>query len=229
MHRSAHTLVCLVYLLQPHLHDDSISTLFTPTLARAGPRRQCFPSARTPLNTPLSPFSKRACTAASYPSMAALKNKIRRIGKRKGATLKDVSAWRWIKTAARHFKQEGKIFVPNCTELIKSSHGRERAPQNPDWYYVRCAAVLRAIYLRPGVGYGGLSKRFGNKKNYGSRPEHTVNSSTGPLHWACKSLTKLGLVEPGAQSGQRLTRKGHKFADSLAFQVQIRKFGQSKV
>ncbi|CBZ30389.1 putative 40S ribosomal protein S19 protein [Leishmania mexicana MHOM/GT/2001/U1103] len=160
--------------------------------------------------------------------MAALKNKIRRVGKRKGATLKDVSAWRWIKTAARHFKQEGKIFVPNCTEIMKSSHGRERAPQNPDWYYIRCAAVLRAIYLRPGVGYGGLSKRFGNKKNYGSRPEHTVTSSTGPLHWACKSLTKLGLVEPGAQSGQRLTRKGHKFADSLAFQVQIRKFGASK-
>ncbi|CAG9578028.1 40S ribosomal protein S19-like protein [Leishmania major strain Friedlin] len=160
--------------------------------------------------------------------MTAPRNKIHRIGKRKGATLKDVSAWRWIKTAARHFKQEGKIFVPNCTEIMKSSHGRERAPQNPDWYYIRCAAVLRAIYLRPGVGYGGLSKRFGNKKNYGSRPEHTVTSSTGPLHWACKSLTKLGLVEPGAQSGQRLTRKGHKFADSLAFQVQIRKFGQSK-
>jgi small subunit ribosomal protein S19e len=82
--------------------------------------------------------------------------------------------------------------------------------------------------MRPGVGYGGLSKRFGNKKNYGSRPEHTVNSSKGPLHWACKSLTKLGLVEPGAVSGQRVSRKGRKFVDSLAFQVQIRKFGASK-
>uniref|UniRef100_A0A146LKB3 40S ribosomal protein S19 n=1 Tax=Lygus hesperus TaxID=30085 RepID=A0A146LKB3_LYGHE len=154
----------------------------------------------------------------------AASSKIRRIGKKKGATLKDVNAWRWIKVAARHFKQEGKLFVPNCTEIVKTAHGRERAPQNTDWYYIRCAAVLRAIYLRPGVGYGGLSKRFASKKNYGSRPEHTVRAAQGLLHWSCKSLTKLGLVESGIKSGQRITKKGRKFADSLAFQVQIRKF-----
>ncbi|CCW66507.1 unnamed protein product [Phytomonas sp. Hart1] len=152
------------------------------------------------------------------------KGKGLRVGKRKGATIRDVNAWHWIKTAARHFKCEGNLFVPSCTELVKTSCGRERAPQNPDWYYIRCAAVLRAIYLRPGVGYGGLSKRFSNKKNYGSRPEHMVRAATGLLHWSCKSLTKLGLVSGGKTSGQCLTKKGRMFADSLAFQVQVRKF-----
>eukprot|EP00796_Vickermania_ingenoplastis_P007305 gene7305-5147_t len=160
--------------------------------------------------------------------MVAPRSKISRIGKRKGATLRDVNAWRWIKTAARHFKQEGKIFVPNCAELVKTSHGRERAPQNPDWYYIRCAAILRALYIRPGQGYGGLSKRFGNKKNNGSCPEHAVKACKGLLHWGCKSLTKLGLVERGAEEGQRVTRKGRKFADAVAFQVQIKKFNKSK-
>ncbi|EPY30128.1 small subunit ribosomal protein S19e [Strigomonas culicis] len=159
--------------------------------------------------------------------------KVRRIGKKKGAVLRDVNAWRWIKTAAAHFKREGKIMVPNCTEIMKSSHGRERAPQNKDWYYIRCAAVLRALYLRPGEGYGGLSKRFAKKKNNGSRPEHTVRAATGLLHWACKSLSKLGLLEKvndseGNPNGQRVTKKGRKVVDSLAFQVQIRKFNGKK-
>lgn len=160
--------------------------------------------------------------------MVATRSKISRIGKRKGATLRDVNAWRWIKSAARHFKQEGKLFVPNCTELVKSSHGRERAPQNQDWYYIRCAAILRALYLRPGEGYGGLSKRFASKKNNGSRPEHGVRACKGLLHWGCKSLTQLGLVEPGAESGQRLTKKGKKFVDGVAFLVKIKKFNTAK-
>ncbi|EPY29798.1 small subunit ribosomal protein S19e [Angomonas deanei] len=163
-------------------------------------------------------------------SAARNNSKIRRIGRKKGATLRDVNAWRWIKVCAAHFKREGKLFVPNCTEIVKTSHGRERAPQNPDWYYIRCAAVLRAIYLRPGEGYGGLSKRFGNKKNNGSCPEHTVRSARGLLHWSCKSLSKLGLLEKGLsdQGGHRVTKQGRKVADALAFQVQIRKFQGKK-
>ncbi|RNF03981.1 putative ribosomal protein S19 [Trypanosoma rangeli] len=156
------------------------------------------------------------------------KSKIRRVGKKRGATLKDVHAWRWIKTCAKYLKQEGKIMVPNCTEIVKTSHGRERAPQNPDWYYVRCAAVLRALYLRPGEGYGGLSKRFSIKKNRGSRPEITTRASRGLLHWSCKSLTKLGLVEKCTESGHRLTRRGRKVSDTLAFQVHVRRFNTEK-
>ncbi|KAH9599047.1 Ribosomal protein S19e [Trypanosoma melophagium] len=155
-------------------------------------------------------------------------SKIRRIGKKKGATLKDVRPWRWVKMCSRHFKREGRLFVPNCVEIVKTSHGRERAPQNPDWYYIRCAAVLRAVYMRPGVGYGGLSKRFGAKKNRGSRPEITTRASRGLLHWACKSLVKLGLIEKCEESGHRITKAGRKVVDSIAFQVQVRRFGEKK-
>ena len=152
------------------------------------------------------------------------------VGKRKGATIRDVRAGRWVKTMAAHFKQEGKIFVPNCTELMKTSHGRERAPQNADWYYIRCAAVLRAIYLRPGTGYGGMSKRFGNKKNRGSQPEITTKSSRGLLHWCCRSLEGLKLVAKGKESGRVVTKEGRKKADTIAFNTLIRrKAGGKKV
>ncbi|AAZ10777.1 ribosomal protein S19, putative [Trypanosoma equiperdum] len=152
-------------------------------------------------------------------------SKIRRIGKKKGATLRDVHPWRWVKICSQHFKQEGKMMVPNCAEIVKTSHGRERAPQNPDWYYIRCAAVLRAVYLRPGVGYGGLSKRFSSKKNRGSRPEITTRASKGLLHWCCKSLTKLELLEKCKGAGHRVTKLGRKVADTIAFKIALRKMG----
>ena len=160
--------------------------------------------------------------------MVATGSKIRRIGKRKGATLRDVNAWRWIKACAAHLKQEGKLFVPRCAEIVKTSHGRDRAPQNNDWYYIRAAAVLRAIYLRPGTGYGGLSKRFGIKKNRGSRPEITTRAARGLLHWACRSLEGLKLVKKGKESGHVLTPEGRKRVDTIAFNVRVRRTGAKK-
>ena len=141
------------------------------------------------------------------------------VGRRKGATLRDVSGAKWVKAMAAHLKQSGKLFVPNCTELMKQSHANERAPQNPDWFFLRCAAVLRRVYVRPGTGYGGLSKAFGLKKNNGSRPEKPIKASRGLLHWACRSLEGLKLLQKGKESGRVLTREGRRKCDAIAFNV----------
>jgi small subunit ribosomal protein S19e len=152
---------------------------------------------------------------------AASKKKFGNVGKKKGATLRDVPANKWVKTMAAHLKQEGKLVVPKITELVKTSHGRERAPQNDDWFYIRCAAVLRRVYLRPGTGCGGLGKAFANKKNNGSAPEHTVKASRGALQWACQALQKINLVKPGKIKGRVITKEGRKKVDSVAFNVKI--------
>ena len=157
--------------------------------------------------------------------MVAAKGKKVNVGKRKGATVKDVPANKWVRAMASHLKQSGKLFVPNCTEYIKQSSANDRGPQNPDWYYYRCAAVLRRIYQRPGVGYGGLSKPFGMKKNNGSRPEHFVRASKGPLHWVCKSLEGMKLIQKGKVSGRVITREGRRKADAIAFNVKLGKKG----
>ncbi len=155
--------------------------------------------------------------------MVAAKKRVGNVGKRKGATIRDVAANKWIRAMAQHLKQEGKLFVPNCTEIVKQSHGNDRAPQNPDWFYYRCAAVLRRIYVRPGTGYGGLSKAFAIKKNNGSNREHTVRAARGMLHWACRSLEGLKLIAKGKSSGRVITKEGKKRADTVAFNVLIRR------
>ena len=153
----------------------------------------------------------------------APKKKIGNVGRRKGATVRDVNTYKWVKAMANNFKKEGKIFVPSCIEFMKTGSGKERAPQNPDWYYLRCAAVLRKVYLRPGVGMGALASYFGNNKNNGSMPEHHRIGYKGLIHWAFRSLEGLGLVSKGKEQGRVITKDGRKRSDTIAYKVLTRR------
>lgn len=154
--------------------------------------------------------------------VASTQRRFNNVGKRKGATVRDVPANKWVANMAAQLQREGKLFVPACSEgLIKTGHGRERAPQCTAWYYRRAASVLRRIAVRGCVGYGGLSKAYANLKNRGSKVERTIRAATGPLHWVCRSLEGLKLVTKGKKQGHVITREGRKRADSVAFNTKI--------
>lgn len=50
---------------------------------------------------------------------------------------------------------------PDWVDLVKSARFKELAPYDPDWFYVRCAALVRHIYFRSPVGVGSVTKIFG--------------------------------------------------------------------
>jgi len=62
-----------------------------------------------------------------------------------------------------------QIQVPQWTELVKTGTHKELAPYDPDWFYIRCAAIARRLYCRGGVGVGALRKVYGGPKNRGAR------------------------------------------------------------
>jgi small subunit ribosomal protein S19e len=53
------------------------------------------------------------------------------------------------------------------------------------------AAVARHIYLRSGVGVGGLKKRYGGPKRRGNRPNHTAEGSGSVARKVLQSLEKI--------------------------------------
>lgn len=61
------------------------------------------------------------------------------------------------------YYRTGKMKVPDFIDLIKSAKFKELAPYDPDWFYVRCAALVRHIYFRSPVGVGSVTKIFGGK------------------------------------------------------------------
>ena len=133
-------------------------------------------------------------------------------------TLKDVNPQKFIATYAAHLKKGGKIQPPANVDIIKTGLQRELAPLDDDWYYVRCAAVARQIYLRP-RGVGALRHTFGRKKNNGSAPEHRSESAAGVIRSALQQLEKLGVVEKNQNGGRNITSFGRQEIDKVANSV----------
>ena len=56
---------------------------------------------------------------------------------KKGITLRDVSAPKFIQAYAAHLKKSGKVTIPKWVDIAKDGVLKEHAPYNPDWLFVR--------------------------------------------------------------------------------------------
>jgi len=81
------------------------------------------------------------------------------------------------------------------------------------------AAVARHIYVRGGVGVGGLRKLYGGRANRGSRPSRSALSSAGVARNVLKSLEAIGVLEKDPSGGRKVTFAGQKDLDLIAAQV----------
>ena len=107
--------------------------------------------------------------------------------------------------------------MPAWVDIVKTATFKELAPYDPDWFYVRAAAVARHIYLRKSVGVGALRKVHGGRKNRGTRPGRHFDGSGSVDRKALQALEKIGVVEQNKKIGGRsITRSGRRDLDRIA-------------
>lgn len=116
----------------------------------------------------------------------------------------------------------GKLPVPEFVDLVKTGQFKELAPYDADWYYVRCASLVRHIYIRSPVGVRTVTKIFGGRKRNGVTPSHFCRSSAGVARKALQSLEGLKLIEKSPDGGRILTRQGRRDLDRIAAQVKVK-------
>jgi small subunit ribosomal protein S19e len=133
----------------------------------------------------------------------------------KSTAVKDVPADQFIATLAAHFKKTGKLNVPAWSDMVKTGCARELAPVDPDWFYVRAAALARKVYLFPNRGVGSYAKVYGGAQDNGAMTQHHRKAATSVIRAALQSLEKLGLVET-AEKGRKITSKGQTELDTIA-------------
>lgn len=112
--------------------------------------------------------------------------------------------------------------VPEWVDLVKTAIFKELAPYDPDWYYVRCAALVRHIYIRQPIGVGSVTKIFGGRKRNGTHPSHFCRSSGSVARKALQSLEQLKLIEKAPDGGRKLTQQGRRDLDRIAAQIKAR-------
>merc|ERR1712134_218499 len=115
-------------------------------------------------------------------------------------TVKDVDAHEFVRQYAKHLK--GKLTPMENHDLIKTGRFKELSPNDPDWYYVRAASVVRKIY--------------GSTYRKGVRTEHFCKVSGGLIRHICQQLEKAGIVQLYSKGGRQITSAGMRDLDLIA-------------
>jgi small subunit ribosomal protein S19e len=120
---------------------------------------------------------------------------------------------------AAELRTRQAVGPPPWAMFVKTGVHKERAPTQPDWWYLRSASVLRKIYLQGYVGIERLSSEYGGKRDRGSAPYHARSGSRSILREIVQQLEKSGLVQRYKTKGRRVSPEGAKLLDSVSREV----------
>jgi len=96
---------------------------------------------------------------------------------------------------------------------------KENMPENKDWWHVRCASILRKIYVNKSIGVERLRAEYGGKRDRGSKPNKAMAGSGAIVRHAIQQLETAGYITKMKGKGRMLTNKGVKFLDNTAYEV----------
>ena len=135
------------------------------------------------------------------------------------AKVYDVPADELISKLTEVLKTE-ELPAPTWTMFVKTGAHADKPPQKSDWWYTRCASILRKIYLHGPLSVNDLRTMYGDGKRnmyYGAR--HHKDASGAIIRNAIHGLEKLGYLEKVEKKGSVLTRQGMQKLDKLSTEI----------
>ena len=132
----------------------------------------------------------------------------------------DVPADLLIERLAKYLKENmGEISPPTWSLTAKTGAHKERPPQQTDWWFRRCASLLRKLYVHAPVGVQRLRVEYGGRKRKGRRIEHSRKSGGSAIRDPLQQLEKAGFVAKEKKKGRKLTREGITLLNKISGEV----------
>ncbi|MFA6224924.1 MAG: 30S ribosomal protein S19e [Methanoregula sp.] len=135
-------------------------------------------------------------------------------------TVYDVPADHIIRRVAEELKKRKEVVPPEWAAFAKTGVHKEMPPDDPDWWFIRAAAVLRRVYVDGPLGVERMRSFYGGKKNRGSRPNAFRKGSGSVLRKALQQLEAAGLIIHD-KTGRKVSPAGMSFLDNLSHEVKI--------
>lgn len=134
-------------------------------------------------------------------------------------TVKYVPPRVFIEELARYLKDNvAEVKPPEWAIYAKTGSHKERVPDDPDWWYKRCASVLRKLYIHGPVGIERLRVAYGGRKDMGRARKHFGKAGGSSIRKALQQLEQAGLVAR-TREGRVLTPKGQALLDSVSARI----------
>lgn len=128
-----------------------------------------------------------------------------------------VAPGQYIPALANELKRH--LSMPEWAFFVKTGHGKERPPQQADWFFLRAAAILRTIAAHGPIGTQKLRLKFGNRKNRGFKPEHFAKAGGSVIREILQQLDKAGFTKAelkAQRKGRFVTPQGQSLMDKVA-------------
>lgn len=134
----------------------------------------------------------------------------------------DVPAQIFIEKLTRYVKDNiDQVTPPPWAHYAKTGTFATRQPQDPDWWFTRCASILRKTYTRGPIGVERLRAQYGGRKDGGTRPEHVRKGAGGNIRKVFQQLEAAGLVESLKGQGRVLSSEGRRLLDTIATELKV--------
>jgi small subunit ribosomal protein S19e len=132
----------------------------------------------------------------------------------------DVPSEIFIDKLSKFLKENtGDVAPPNWASTAKTGSHKERPPANPDWWYVRCASLLRKLYIHGPIGIARLSVEFGGRLRHGTHIEHSRGAGGSAIREPLQQLQKAGFIAIEAKRGRKLTAEGISLLNRMAADI----------
>ena len=116
-------------------------------------------------------------------------------------------------------KKTSQLTPPVWISYVKSSPNRHRLPDNDDWWYTRCASILRKIYFNGPIGLSKLEFEYGGNVKKGYKPKKHVNSGGSIIRNALQQLESIGLISKTESNGRIITSKCSSIIDKASTEI----------
>ena len=135
-------------------------------------------------------------------------------------TVYDVPADHLIRQVAEELISRQEIKPPVWAAFAKTGAHKEMPPEDPDWWFIRAAAVLRRVYVDGPLGVERMRSFYGGKKNRGSKPNAFRKGSGSVLRKALQQLEAAGLIVLD-KIGRIVSPAGMAFLDHVSREVSL--------
>ena len=123
---------------------------------------------------------------------------------------------------ATTMKEQKMVQPPEWASFVKTGAQAQRRPDDPDWWYMRSASILRRVYMQGPIGVSKLRNWYGARKKRGSRPERHHRAGGKIVRVCLQQLESAGLIAK-EKTGRKITPKGQSLLDKTAASVAPRR------
>lgn len=134
-------------------------------------------------------------------------------------TAYDVPPELLLRRVADHLHRLPQVSPPSWTSYVKTGSHVTRPPQDQDWWYPRCASLLRKVYVHGPMGLADLESMYGGRKRVGYNPGHHRDGGGAAVRKALQQLEVAGLIAKHGTDGRVVTTRGRSLLDRFATEI----------